>query len=346
MRLLSYLHSRTSLFTKVLVANAAIVVLGAIGAALIATHFWHSQEHSPTWEFGLIAVGLAVSLGVNYALLRVAFRPLFTLHATLDKVRRGDFSARVPMVPGDPDIARLTEMANLMLDRLAEHRKAVAAQILRAQEEERKRIARELHDETAQSLTSIVVNLVAVEQLAGASGIDEPLRERLRLTKEVAQRTLDETRRLMMDLRPSVLDDLGLVPALRWFINHRVVPAGLEADLQVSGLSDRLPEELETALFRILQEAITNVVKHANASTVMVRLYRDNGSITGLVVDDGRGFHVVQTVGQPVRDRGLGLFGMQERAALVGGRVVVESAPGRGTTVRVTVPDRIGGDAQ
>ncbi|MEW8978239.1 MAG: sensor histidine kinase [Symbiobacterium sp.] len=345
MRLFTYLHSRTSLFTKVLVANAAIVVIGSVSAVLIATHFWHGEAHSPAWEIGLIAVGLAVSLGVNYALLRLAFHPLFTLHATLDKVRRGDFSARVPKVEGDPDIARLTEMANLMLDRLAEHRQAVAAQILRAQEEERKRIARELHDETAQSLTSIVVNLEAVERLVGSDN-DEALRERLRLTKDIAQRTLDETRRLMMDLRPSVLDDLGLVPALRWFINQRVLPAGLTADLQTSGLSDRLPEELETALFRILQEAINNVVKHARAKNVVVRLSRENGQITGLVSDDGRGFHVVHTVGKPVRDRGLGLFGMQERAALVGGKVEIESAPGRGTTVRVTVPERRGGEGQ
>jgi two-component system sensor histidine kinase UhpB len=253
----------------------------------------------------------------------------------------------VPAVASDPDIARVTEMANLMLDRLAEHRQAVAAQILRAQEEERKRIARELHDETAQSLTSIVVNLVAVEQqVEGSPGIDAQLMDRLRLTNEVAQRTLDETRRLMFDLRPSVLDDLGLVPALRWFISQRVQPAGLKADLQTTGLHERLPEELETALFRILQEAINNVVKHARATAIQVRLTRGDGQITGLVADDGRGFHVVHTVGKPVKDRGLGLFGMQERAALVGGKVEVESAPGRGTTVRVTVPDRKGGQSQ
>ena len=183
-----------------------------------------------------------MSLGVNYALLRVAFRPLFTLHATPGQGAAGRLLRPGADGAGDPDIARLTEMANLMLDRLAEHRQAVARGDPRGRRRRSaKRIARELHDETAQSLTSIVVNLEAIEQLAGGSGIDEALRERLRLTKEVAERTLDETRRLMMDLRPSVLDDLGLVPALRWFINHRVVPAGLEADLQVSGLGRPAP---------------------------------------------------------------------------------------------------------
>lgn len=344
MRLLSYLHHRTSIFTKVLVANGIIVLAGAISAVQIATYFWRGQGPSPAWEFGLIAIGLIVSLGVNYAILRLAFRPLFTLQATLDRVRLGDFSARVPEVQGDPDIARVTEIANLMLDRLAEHRQAVAAQILRAQEEERKRIARELHDETAQSLTSIVVSLEALEQqFGGADATDEHLWARLRHTKEIAQRTLDETRRLMFDLRPSVLDDLGLVPALRWFISQRVLPTGLKADFQASGLDHRLQDDLETALFRIMQEAITNSVKHGKAKSIQVQLKAEGDRIVGVVTDDGQGFHPVQVAGKPDRDRGLGLFGMQERAVLVGGTVQIESAPGRGTTVRVAVPNRKGG---
>ncbi|MFZ5815870.1 MAG: HAMP domain-containing sensor histidine kinase [Bacillota bacterium] len=345
MRLLSYLHNRTSIFTKVLVANGMIVLAGAISAVLVATHAWRGQAPDPVWEFALIAIGLLVSLGVNYAILRVAFRPLFTLQATLDRVRRGDFSARVPTVEGDPDIARVTEIANLMLDRLAEHRQAVAAQILRAQEEERKRIARELHDETAQSLTSILVSLEGMEQQFGADGLDEQMVARLRHTKEIAQRTLDETRRLMFDLRPSVLDDLGLVPALRWFISQRVLPAGLKADFQATGLDSRLPEELETAFFRIMQEAITNSVKHARAKSIKIHLTNEGDQIVGVVADDGQGFHPVHVAGRKDKDRGLGLFGMQERAVLVGGSVQIESAPGRGTTVRVTVPNRKGGSS-
>lgn len=343
MRLLSNLHSRTSIFTKVLVANGMIVLAGAVSAVLIATHIWHGEAPTPEWEFALIAIGLLVSLVVNWGILRVAFRPLFSLQATLDQVRQGDFSARVPAMAGDPDIARVTETANLMLDRLAEHRQNVAAQIIRAQEEERKRIARELHDETAQSLTSIAVSLETLEQQFAAEGNDGPLLGRLRYTKEVAQSTLDETRRLMYDLRPSVLDDLGLVPALRWFVSHRVQSVGLKADFQATGLEQRLPEELETALFRILQEAITNVVKHAKASSLQISLTQEADRIVALVSDDGRGFHPVHVAGKPERDRGLGLFGMQERAALVGGTVELESAPGRGTLVRVTVPNRKGG---
>ncbi|HYF75621.1 MAG TPA: ATP-binding protein, partial [Symbiobacteriaceae bacterium] len=148
---------------------------------------------------------------------------------------------------------------------------------------------------------------------------------------------------LMFDLRPSVLDDLGLVPALRWFVNQRVVPRGLQVEFQASGLDQRLPDELETALFRIIQEAVTNTVKHAKAKRVSITLQREPGAIHAVVQDDGHGFHPVHVVSKSDKDRGLGLFGMQERAALVGGTVHIDSGPGRGTTVSVSVPDRVRG---
>lgn len=342
MRWLSYLHNQTSIFFKVLVANAVIVVVGSLLAVLVSTYFWRGQAPEPAVEIAFVLVGLVISLGVNYGILRLAFQPLFALQTTLDQVRRGDFSARVPEVGGDPDMGRVTETANLMLDRLAEHRQTVAAQILRALEAERKRIARELHDETSQSLTSMMVNLEAIERQLPDEA--EEVAVRLRLTKEIARRTLDETRRLMFDLRPSVLDDLGLVPALRWFISQRVQPAGLKVDFQASGLEGRLSDELETALFRILQEAMTNAVKHARATGIQVSLTHEPGRIMSIVADNGLGFDPEQSVNKDDKDRGLGLFGMHERATLVGGMVQIDSAPGRGTAVRVSVPDRIGGN--
>lgn len=338
---LTNLHNRTSIFTKVLVANAAIVVVGSVAAVMISTAFWRGRTPEAALEAAFVLIGLTVSMGVNYAILKVAFHPMTMLRATLDRVRRGDFSARVPDVQGDPDIAEAIEIANLMLDRLAEHRKAVAAQILRAQEEERKRIARELHDETSQSLTTMVVNLDVIEKQLPDQA--DELANRVRLTKEIAQRTLDETRRLMFDLRPSVLDDLGLVPALRWFINQRVVPRGLKVDFQATGVDSRLSDDLETALFRIVQEAMTNAVKHARANHLTVTMTREEGQITVEIQDNGVGFHPVHVVSKNDKDRGLGLFGMRERAALVGGAVQIDSAPGRGTTVTVSVPDRAKG---
>lgn len=339
MHWIQQLHNRTSIFTKVLVANAAIVLVGTLLTVSFVTRVWRGGQLNPVAEGAVILLGLVISLGVNYAILRLAFVPLFVLQSTFDRVRQGDFSARVPEVQGDPDIARVNETANLMLDRLEEHRQTVSAQILQAMEDERKRIARELHDETSQSITSLLINLELVRQHLPEQS---ELQERIRITKEIAQRTLDETRRLMLDLRPSVLDDLGLVPALRWFVSQRVQPLGLPVDFQVAGLDRRLSEQLETALFRIMQEAITNAVKHAKAQQLKVQLKRSSGRIIGIVQDDGIGFTADKPAGRSSEERGYGLFGMQERAALVGGSVKLESAPGKGTTVRVSVPEKQG----
>ncbi|MGE5672829.1 MAG: ATP-binding protein [Mycobacterium leprae] len=341
MRWLRYLHNRTNLFAKVMVANAVVMAGTILSIVLIASHAWQKGLPQPGVAIAFVIVGLAVSLGVNAAILRLAFQPLFTFQTVLDRVRRGDFSARVPEVAGDSNMAHIAETANLMLDRLTEHRQAVAAQVLRALEDERKRIARELHDETSQSLTSIMVNLDVIEQQL--TGLPDEVAGRLRLTREIAKRTLDETRRLMFDLRPAVLDDLGLVPALRWFFTQRVQPMGMPVGFEAVGFEERLPDDLETALFRIMQEAITNAVKHSRGHRLEVSLTRANGEIVGTVQDDGVGFNPVQAISRDAQGGGMGLFGMQERAALVGGSVQVHSAPGRGTTVRVMVPDRVRG---
>jgi two-component system, NarL family, sensor histidine kinase UhpB len=335
-RWLRYLHERTNILTKVLVANAAIVLAGGLLGALLAHFAFRGEEPNDLLMALLVLAAIALSVGVNYAILRLAFVPLFVLQETIERVRAGDYHARAPRVGGDPDLERVLETTNLMLDRLQVHRKEVAAQTLRALEEERKRIARELHDETSQALTTLKVNLEAVEQKMGRAPAD--LRERIRFTKEYTAQTLDEIRRLMFDLRPSMLDDLGLVPALRHLLKERVRGLGLQVDFHVEGLEERLPEDLETALFRVIQEAVTNVIKHARASRVQIVLRVEAGAIVVRVQDDGAGFDPSALSGRD--GRGLGLFGMQERTALVGGRLEIDAAPGRGTTVRVWVPYR------
>lgn len=335
-RWLKYLHDRTNIFTKVLVANAVIVLVGGLFGALLTYYAYRGEEPHDLLLATFIVTGIGLSVGVNYAILRLAFQPLFLLQETIERVRSGDFNARAPHVGGDPDLDQVLDTCNLMLDKLREHRQAVAGQILRALEEERKRIARELHDETSQALTTLKINLEAVEQKMG----DAPpeLKERIRRTKEYTSKTLDEIRRLMFDLRPSVLDDLGLVPALRNLVKERLKGLDLEIDFTVDGLVERLPEELETALFRVIQEAITNVIKHAQATQLSVSLTEESGVIVARIHDNGIGFNPAELAGGG--DRGLGLFGMQERTALVGGRLEIDARRGRGTTVRVWIPNR------
>lgn len=210
----------------------------------------------------------------------------------------------------------------------------MSSQVLTAQEEERKRIARELHDDTAQALTSMLVRLRLLERGLG----DGEARSNLGELRDLAAATLEAVRRLALDLRPSALDDLGLVPALHWYTDNFGQHWGIKARFRADGLNRRLPPELELVLYRVAQEALTNVAKHARARRVRVELERHGLWVRLMVEDDGSGFHVKEAMSS--KERGLGLFGMQERLALVGGKFHIESQPGKGTKVVAEVPLR------
>jgi signal transduction histidine kinase len=219
------------------------------------------------------------------------------------------------------------------LRRHDEARTRLLEQIITAQEEERRRIARELHDETGQSLTSLTLGLASITQSYEVGDIHRKAVE----LRALAGRTLDEVHNLSRGLRPSILDDLGLVPALERHLQE-YQSRGLRVDLHALGLEGRLPGPVEIAVYRIVQEALTNIVKHAAASAVSVLLERRDGAVRIIVEDDGRGFELHRVLASGDADRGLGLHGMHERAVLLGGSLTVESAPGRGTTVFASIP--------
>jgi signal transduction histidine kinase len=203
--------------------------------------------------------------------------------------------------------------------------------VVEAQELERKRLARELHDETGQALTSILLGLRPLEQSAtaedGASAVAS--------LRELVVATLQDVRRLAVELRPSALDDFGLGTAVERLADTFGEQTGLQVDLENQLGDERLTSEVETVLYRIVQEALANVVKHAGASRVSILLVRQNGSVAAVVEDDGVGFDPAAT-GEDV----LGLVGMRERVGLVGGRLRIESAEGAGTTIAAEVPVR------
>jgi len=207
----------------------------------------------------------------------------------------------------------------------------MSSQVLTAQEEERKRIARELHDDTAQALTSVLVRLRLLER----SLEDERLRLGLAELRDLTGATLEGVRRLAIDLRPPMLDDLGLEAALQSLVQDFSQRWLIRATFTSSRFG-RLPAEVELVLYRIVQEALSNVARHANASQVLVRLTRRGRALRLLVEDDGCGFDVEAT--KHSRESGLGLFGMEERLALVGGALRVESTVGEGTRVSAEVP--------
>ena len=205
--------------------------------------------------------------------------------------------------------------------------------MIAAQEDERKRIARELHDSTGQSLTSLLLGLRRLEEAAEL----ETLRDRVDDLREIVSASLDEVRRLAWELRPSVLDDMGLVAALQRYVTDYRERHGVAADFLTHGLDGkRLPPEVETTIYRIVQEALTNVVRHARAQNVSVMIDRRERKVLLVIEDDGVGFDPAQMVDGPRPH--LGLYGMRERAELLGGKFTVESSAGQGTTLFVDLP--------
>jgi len=201
--------------------------------------------------------------------------------------------------------------------------------VVSAQELERQRLARELHDETGQALTSILLGLKSVEDAVG----EDDLAAATSRVRDLVVATLQDVRRLAVELRPKALDDFGLVSALERLVETFHEQTGIEVDLEPRLGEERLPSDIETTLYRITQEALTNVVKHADAKRVSIVLTRRDSSVSAVIEDDGRGFSVGHGT-----DNGLGLLGMRERVALVDGRLDVESSPGSGTTLSIEVP--------
>jgi signal transduction histidine kinase len=215
----------------------------------------------------------------------------------------------------------------------AERLQGLSRRVVEVQEEERRHLARELHDEIGQSLTAIGINLQAVKRSCGAAMLPQ-LEECIGIVDSAIQ----QVRHLSLDLRPTMLDDLGLVSALRWYLDHQAQRVGYRARLAADADDVCVGPAIATAAFRVAQEALTNVARHARARRVNVRLRLRDGALRLVVRDDGAGFNPEATLRRGVNGEGLGLLGMRERAALLGGRVSIHSSPGRGTEVRLIVP--------
>lgn len=325
------------LFYKILVANAVIVLLFSIMATWLAVEL--SGTTTPILPIALVAVaGAAVSVAVNAVIIQVALEPLRLLKETVEKVQAGNLNARVPVSPlADRDMRRLTAATNGMLDWLLEYRRRlrqVAARALNAAEEERRRISLELHDDASQRLAAILMRLRLARGLGDAGAKDAVLEE---VRRELAE-TADGLRRYAQGLRPPALDELGLGPAIESHVRHMLEATSVPVEVHVEGVGRLDEPEVELALYRIVQEGITNALRHSRARNVEVRVLRHNGTVVATVRDDGVGFDVDRVLESSDREHGLGLFGMRERAEYVGGHVEVSSEIGRGTTVRAAVP--------
>lgn len=293
----------------------------------------------------MLTTALVSAVGISAAVLLtwVLTRPILTLLQATQAVERGDFSQVVPRWAND-EIGELSAAFNAMTAALAksESERAEREQLrdqyvngfISAQEEERKRIARELHDSTSQSLSSLMIGLRALsDSLQAQPSMAQALDE----LRAIAAQTLDEIHLLARQLRPSVLDDMGLAQAIKRHISDCQRQHGLTIDLLIHGLEDdrRLAPMIETALYRIVQEGLTNIVRHAQAETASVVLESTDDKVLLIIEDDGQGFDIDSLTSQ---EEHLGLHGIRERAALLNGTLVIESAPGLGTSLYIEIP--------
>jgi signal transduction histidine kinase len=213
---------------------------------------------------------------------------------------------------------------------------AISERVINAQEEERVRIARSLHDDTAQSISMLIIHLDRLGNLVPADRPD--ITRYIADVQNVATRLLENLRKIIWDLRPSILDDLGLYSAIRWFARSNLEKASVKVEFCAAKEEMRLPPHIETMLFRIAQEAISNILRHANASKVSIRLWNAEEQVWLEIKDDGCGFDIEKTAKGAVDRKQLGLLGVEERVSLVGGAVKVESAEGSGTCLQVRIP--------
>lgn len=324
---------------KVLVGNAAIVTLGAIAGTWVTIEMVRRAPNGTYFSLAIlfVVVGIILSVIVNFLVLRAAFQPLSVLERAAFAVKNGDLSARAEEVTfTDPQIAHLAETFNATLDELARDRlelRSLASQVVRAQEEERKRISRELHDDTAQVLFAQVLRLTALK-----SSDDPRVQETAAKLEAMTVEALEGVRRLALELRPPALDDLGLLAALGDLAQRFSDQTNIPVDYHPRGLRGRMPAETELVLYRIAQEALMNVAKHAQASHVQIDLDRSPEEVRLSIRDDGSGFDLASATVRDDRGVGLGLFGMEERAHLVGGALSIVTAPGNATQILARVP--------
>jgi two-component system, NarL family, sensor histidine kinase UhpB len=312
-----------SLLTRVFLANATVL---AIIALLLL--FSPIEIDFPVTEGQavIIIAGFVVSVTVNLVVLRRLVSPLRRLTTTMRSVEPLEPGRRLVVVHADAEVEALSTAFNEMLGRLERERRESGRRALAAQEQERQRVARELHDEVGQGL--IAITLMA-ERAASESPPD--VAEQFTAIADKLLFYLDELRRIAHELRPETLDDLGLVNALNALCNGVGADRGVVVDRDLYGRFDGLSGEQELVLYRVAQEALANAARHADASRVSLRLAERRSELTLEVLDDGRGV-------APTSGDGVGIKGMRERARLVGGSFEIGPNPGSGTRVKLVVP--------
>jgi two-component system sensor histidine kinase UhpB len=329
---------RTSLLNQILAANVLMVTATLFVAVLVAGGDF--GKGGSRFEFLAIALAMVINLIVNLLMLRRYFSPLERLIKRLEAIDPAQPSSFGPQEQTVvQEIDRLAYSFRRLLGRIEAEQRRSGRMVIRAQEDERKRVARDLHDEVNQALTAILLRLEALAQDAPPE-----LSDQVAELKSLVNQAMDELLQLARQLRPSALDDHGLIPAIEGHLKAFSSKTGIKATLSARGQPQGLGDDQQTAVYRVVQEALSNAARHSGASRITVDLEAFKyGGVELRVTDDGTGFDLdnrKKTNGTTGDGRvgGLGLDGMTERARLVGGDLQVESQPGRGTKIRLYIP--------
>ena len=326
-------------------AGGAGIRLAALRVPLIAKLIGANLGVVAVLTAAWVASGAVMTAGVLFAIVAVlvlhlvamgiAIRPIQDLEEVASRVWKGDFGARVEQsAVADDQVLRVGAMFNLLLDGLAADRarmRALAAEVIDVGDRERAALARELHDSTAQRLAALMLQISA----AARDAKDPELAARLSAIRDAAESVTEEVRLLSHTVHPRVLDDLGLVPALRKLARDSSAGTGVDVDVDANTDGANIPHTAAAVLYRVAQEAVRNAVRHAAPRRVRVVLHEQGGTATLDVLDDGKGFDLAEAEN---RRRGMGLLSMRERVSLVDGELSITTAPGDGTAISATIP--------
>ncbi len=315
-----------SLFWRLFAAYAAV---GAIAVSVLVVAPISVSVPTASREILVLLVGFAIALAVFLVVLRRVLAPLERLTRLMRRIDPLTPGRRLETVDGDAEVVALTNAFNEMLDRLETERRESALRALAAQEAERRRIARELHDEIGQTLTGLVLRTETIARRAPPE-----LRDELEGMREAARRGAEDVRTIARRLRPEALDELGLRSALVALSASVVEQSALDVERSLDGDLDLTPDQ-ELVIYRVAQEGLTNVVRHASASRVQLLLRGDADGVSLIVRDDGIGLPA-DAEADPT-----GIRGMRERALLIGGELVIREARPRGTELRLWLPHRV-----
>jgi len=314
------------LFGRVVAINAGAIIAAALVLALSPVTV---SARPQATEIVVLALGTIVLLGVNVWLVRRAFEPLQRLAALMRKIDPHEPGRRIQLDGAVSEVADVTEAFNAMLDRIEQERMLSGRRALMAQENERKRLARELHDEVGQTLTGVMLQLEGIHRAAPPE-----LGEAVAQLQETARGGVEEVREIARGLRPQALDEFGLRSALVSLAAQVTDRSGTRIRPVLADDLPRLEPEQDLAVYRVAQEGLTNVARHAGASSAELALARTaDGGVELLVRDDGRGIAPAEAA-----TGNSGLAGMRERALLIGARLEISGRPGEGTEVRLLIP--------